>query len=327
MDITNLQNQINSSTIPADLKELLLNKLHTPTDIEVNYIQFMLQLPFQNSSADILDIKRSSSVLEKNHYGLKPVKDRVLEYLATLILNQRKGVKYHAPILAFVGLVGSGKTSLASSVAESLGRKLIRIPLGGLGSASLLKGRSKSYPEAEAGFLMKSVVKSGVNNPVILLDEVDRVSPEARSEIMGVLVELLDPEQNANFTDYYIDYPFDLSKVLFIATANNTTNISTAVMDRLEIIEMPSYSDEEKTIIAKQHILPKIMVQSGLEASVISFNDDVWPLLIRPLGYDGGIRSLQRAIQSVVRKVALQVVEGGQGPYNITAQNIGGYIA
>ncbi len=326
MDTTAIQAKINSSTINADLKEQLLNKLHSPTEKDFSYIDLMLSYPFALSSTDVLDIKRSSTILDKNHYGLRSVKDRILEYMATLILNQKKGTSFHAPIMAFVGLVGSGKTSLASSIAESLGRKLIRIPFGGVSSTTLLKGRSRSYPEAEAGFLIKSIINSGVNNPVVLLDEIDRVSPEAKTEVMGVLVELLDPEQNSNFVDYYLDYPVDLSKVLFIATANNTTNIATAVMDRLEVIEMPSYSDQEKIIIGKQFILPRVVAQSGLDAGTINFDESVWPFIVRPLGYDGGIRSLQRTIESLVRKVALQVVQGAVGPYNMTAENIGVYL-
>ena len=160
----------------------------------------------------------------------------------------------------------------------------------------------------------------------MLLDEIDRVAVENRSDVMGVLVELLDPEQNNNFLDYFVDFPFDLSKALFIVTANNTANIATAVLDRLEIIEMPSYSDQEKIVIGKSFILPKITLEAGLSGGVIIIDENVWPQIVRPLGYDGGIRSLSRTIEKIVRKVARSVVEGNAGPYHLNAENVGMYI-
>jgi len=254
---------MDTAQLPKDLAEKLTNQLtriekasasgySIELDREREYINFVSTLPFGKASQDILDLKRTAQILDKNHYGLKPVKDRILEYLSILILNSRSGKGMRAPVLSFVGLVGSGKTSLASSIAESLGRKFLRIPLGGLGSVSELRGQSRVKPEAEPGSILKMIHEAGVSNPVILLDEIDRVSVENRSDVMGVLVELLDPEQNSTFLDHFVDYPFDLSKVLFIATANNTGNIATAVLDRLEVIEMPSYSDEEKTIFCQR---------------------------------------------------------------------------
>jgi ATP-dependent Lon protease len=254
------------------------------------------------------------------------VKSRVLEYLSILILNSKKGEKLRAPILFFVGLVGSGKTSIAYSIAESLGRKIIRIPFGGLGSVKDLRGESRVRPEAEPSFLMKSLVREQVNNPVILLDEIDRVAVDTRSDIMGVLVELLDPNQNFAFMDRYVDYPFDLSKALFIATANNTANVATAVLDRMELIEMPGYSDEEKVMIGKHYLLPKILKEDGMPGDMITIDDALWPQIVRPLGFDAGIRSLQRNIESMVRKIAREVVEGNAGPYIINAGNAGRYL-
>lgn len=333
-----LKTQISLANLPQDLTEKLndqvvrLEKMVAVSgykaefDRELQYIQFVSSLPFNKSSQDILDLHRAVQILDKNHYGLRVVKDRILEYLSVLILNSKQNQGMHSQILAFVGLVGSGKTSLAYSIAESLGRQLIRIPFGGLGSVRELRGESRVKLEAEPGRLMKAVHDLQCNNPIILLDEIDRVAEETRSDVMGVLVELLDPEQNNAFLDHYVDYPFDLSKVLFIATANNTGNIATAVMDRLEIIEMPSYSDEEKIVIGKNYILPRVLKEAGLGMDAVVVDDTVWPQIVRPLGYDGGIRSLQRTIQGVVRKVARQVVEGKGGPYNITALNVGEYI-
>ncbi|MBI4037288.1 AAA family ATPase [Candidatus Daviesbacteria bacterium] len=330
----NLKSQITQNHPPADLSEKLISQLdrlqkifysvgyRADLDKELEYIKFVSFLPFGKMSVDILDLHRAVEVLDHNHYGLKVVKDRVLEYLSMLILNTKAKQRLKSPVLFFVGLVGSGKTSLAYSIAESLGRQIIRIPFGGLGSTRELRGESKSRPEAEPGRILKLIHDLGVSNPVILLDEIDRVAQDSRSDIMGVLVELLDPEQNMAF----VDYPFDLSNALFIATANNTSGIATAVLDRLEIIEMPAYSDEEKIMIGKNYMLPKLIKTAGLPSGILTIDENLWPQIVRPLGFDAGIRSLQRSVEGVVRKVARLVVEGHPGPYKITAENIGQYV-
>lgn len=329
-----LQTKISQSQIPEDLKEKLLNLIKSPgTGAEfeklVSFIDFSLSLPFNKASTDILDLNRAKQILDKNHYGLTAVKDRILEYLSVLILHQQKATKaaFHAPILLFVGLVGTGKTSLAYSVAESLGRKIIRVPFGGLGDASLLRGVSRIQVGGEPGQIIKAIKSAEVNNPVILLDEVDRIAEQARVDVMGVLVELLDPAQNAFFVDRYLDFPFDLSQVLFIATANNTSGIATAVMDRLEPIQMPSYSDEEKLVIAKNYLLPKALQEAGIDSNLISITDDAWPQIIRPLGFDSGIRSLQRSLQALARKIAREVVEGKNTNHQISSQNLTNYLS
>lgn len=331
-------NQLKQAELPQDLQEKLTTRLSRLSkvvassgyqiefDRQLQHINFVSSLPFHKSSQDILDLHRAGEILEHHHYGLKMVKDRILEYLSVLILNTRQQKPLRSSVLAFVGLVGSGKTSLAYSIAESLGRKVIRIPFGGLGSVRELRGESMIKAEAEPGQIMKMIHACEVNNPVILLDEIDRVAVESRADVMGVLVELLDPEQNSSFLDHYLDYPFDLSKVLFIATANNTSNIATAVLDRLEIIEMPAYSDEEKITIGKNYILPQVLKEAGLAEGIIMIDDPLWPQIVRPLGFDGGIRSLQRHIQGVVRKVARKVVEGNNGPYRLNTENIGQYL-
>ena len=292
------------------------------------YINWILDLPWYSDSQDILDLKNAKEVLDKNHYGLDNVKDRILEYLAEIILNAKNpsstGIK--SPILCLVGLAGTGKTTLASSIAESLGRKFERIPFGGMGDARALRGQSKAFADAEPGYVIKKLVNAKTKNAVILLDELDRVSEAARADIMGVLIELLDPEQNKNFTDHYIDYPFDLSNIIFVSTANNTNNISTAVLDRLEIIQMPSYTDEEKIVIGKNYLFPKLRLQTGLNPSQLQIADDIWVDVIRPLGFDSGIRSLQRTIESMCRKVARQIVEGKVQTVIITRDNLKEYL-
>jgi ATP-dependent Lon protease len=336
--IDSLRQKIQSANLPTDVLERLNQEVSrvelavksqnfTPeVDREITYINFCLSLPWSNTSQDILDLKRSRQILDKNHFGLEAVKERILEYLSILILNHQKGTQSHSPILAFLGLVGSGKTSLSYAIAESLGRSIIRIPFGGLGSAAQLRGQSRTQADAEPGLIVKALQRAKFKNPVILLDELDRITESARADIMGVLVEILDPEQNSAFLDHYLDIPVDLSKVLFVATANNTANLATAVLDRLEIIEMPFYTDDQKIAIGRDYLLPQALKEAGLEKGVIVIEPNLWPEVVRPLGFDGGIRSLKRNIDSVVRKVALKVVEGNAGPYNITAENIKEYL-
>ncbi|MFH1535943.1 MAG: AAA family ATPase, partial [Patescibacteria group bacterium] len=235
--IQELKIKVQQANLPPEISEKLLNLLLSPgsgAELSglITYINFVISLPFSKLSQDILDINRAKQILDKNHHGLQSVKSRILEYLSVLILHKQKGEanSFHAPILAFIGLVGTGKTSLAYSIAESLGRSLIRIPFGGLGDPVSLRGQSRLRPDAEPGQIIKAVRSIKVSNPVILLDEIDRVAMEHRVDIMGVLVELLDPAQNQAFLDHYLDFPYDLSQVLFIATANNTGNIATAVL-------------------------------------------------------------------------------------------------
>ena len=226
-----------------------------------------------------------------------------------------------APILCFVGLVGTGKTTIASSIAKAMGRNFARIPFGGMGDPLDLRGQSRMHPEAEPGKIIKSLRITQSKNCVILLDEIDRVTDEGRSSIMGVLVELLDPEQNKDFVDHYIDFPTDLSEVLFIATANNTHHISTAVLDRLEPIHLPSYSDEEKITIGKKYMFPEVMQQSGISPESLKIEDEVWAHVVRPLGFDAGMRTLERTIQGIVKKVARMIVEGKGQSFTVTQEN------
>ena len=198
--------------------------------------------------------------------------------------------------------------------------------MGGMGEALQLRGRSRAYPDAEPGQIMKVLRRVGYKNPVILLDEIDRVTDAAKSDIMGVMVELLDPEQNSKFLDHFIDYPFDLSEVLFIATANNTAGIATAVLDRLELIEMPSYTDEQKTIIGKKYLLPRAITASGLSNGDLVFEEDVWSAIVRPLGFDAGMRTLDRTINGICRKVAKSKVEGNFNKLVFSKDNLKQYL-
>ena len=336
-EITSLVTIVKGASLPEKLTETVLIRLEqlskltsSPTFLpeydRINrYIEWMTKIPWNLKTQDNLDLVNAKKVLDKNHYGLGEIKDRLLEYISVMKLNLEKGGGAEitrAPILCFVGLVGTGKTTIAFSIAEALGRRFARIPFGGMGDPLDLRGQSRMHAEAEPGKIIKSLVTSKSRNPVILLDEIDRVTDAGRASIMGVLVELLDPEQNHEFVDHYIDYPVDLSEVLFIATANNTTNISTAVLDRIEPLAMPSYSDNEKTTIGMNYILGKAMASSGIPQGALTIDPDVWANIVRPLGYDAGIRTLERTIEGLVRKVARAIVEGKGTSFHITAQNV-----
>jgi len=339
-EIEKLRSALQTADLPANLHDKALQQIDrinltlkyggnlSQLDITAKYIDWITNLPWNKKTTDVLDVNKAKELLDKNHYGLDNIKARILEYLSILIIQKQKaptGV-FHAPILFFVGLAGTGKTTLAISIAEALGKKFVRIPFGGLSSALDLRGQSKTSPEAEPGMVIRALRRAGSNNPVILLDELDRITPESRAAIMGVLIELLDPEQNAGFDDYFIDYPFDLSQVLFVATANNTNNISTAVMDRLEVIQMPSYTDEEKINIAKNYVLPRYLKDSGLTTENLKIDDAVWLQLTRPLGFDAGIRTLERTIESIVRKVAYKIVKGEGTNFIVNEANVKEYI-
>lgn len=344
---------ISSRGIPPDLEARVLANLEEIERLEhdisarihleqmIRYIDLVMSLPWNARSEDRLDIDQARSYLQKNHYGLQPVKERIMEYLAVLKLNQERWLTEgtnkeahpshailarRAPILCLVGLVGTGKTTLAKSIAQAMGRQFVRIPFGGMSDALELRGQSRVRADAEVGLILKGLRHAGTKNPVILLDEIDRVSEHARGDIMGVLVELLDPEQNSAFVDHYLDYPFDLSEVLFVATSNNTTNIATAVMDRLEPIQMPSYTDEEKITIAKDYVLPELMRESGLTAENLTVDPAIWPKLVRPLGYDAGIRSIERTLTAVCRKIALRIVQGKGTSFQINESNIKEFV-
>jgi len=335
--IAGLLEKIKASEAPEDLKNKITNRLNQLTllknspsflpevDRMNRYIEWIIDLPWNKRTQDILDLNRAREVFEKHHYGLDDLKSRILEYMSVMQLKlqqRQEGLRVQSPILCFVGLVGTGKTTMAISIAEALGRKLARIPFGGMGDPLDLRGQSRMHPEAEPGKVIKSLRQAQSRNPVILLDEIDRVTDEGRASIMGVLVELLDPNQNHAFVDHYIDYPVDLSESIFIATANNTTGIATAVMDRLEPIVMPSYNDQEKITIGKKYVLPKELKDAAMAPNTIQIAEEVWPKVVRPLGYDAGIRTLQRTIRGLVRKVAKLIVEGKGQSFVIDESNI-----
>lgn len=354
-EIDELEKKVKESAIPEDLKvktEKMIFRLKRMArlgsysgeyELIEKYADWIIKIPWNKFTKDNLDIKNASQILDKNHYGLRAVKDRILEYLsvesltksvlgvgsqdsqkpATSDMGKLESSSMHAPIICFVGIQGIGKTTMAKSIAESLGRKFVRISLGAMGNVTELKGQSRAYLGAEPGQIIKALSRTGVRNPLILLDEIDKVSGAEgrRADIMAALLEILDPEQNATFIDAYIDYPVDLSKVMFICTANNLGTLSTALLDRLEIIRFSSYSDEEKEQIAKSYLLPKVFKATGLNTDSVQFMDDVWPLVIRPLGFDAGIRQLERNLTTLCRKIARMIIEGKGEKFMITREN------
>ena len=341
-EISSFSQKVQKAALPEKLKENILVRLsqlskltNSPSflpefDRISKYIDWAVSIPWQRRTQDSLDLENARKILDRNHFGLGEIKERLLEYISVMKLKQEKGEGaevFRAPILCFVGLVGTGKTTIAFSIAEALGRRFARIPFGGMGDPLDLRGQSRMHPEAEPGKIIKALRVTQSKNSVILLDEIDRVTDQGRASIMGVLVELLDPQQNHEFVDHYIDYPVDLSEVLFIATANNTTNISTAVLDRLEPISMPSYSDAEKITIGSRYVLPRAIKSAGIGEGTLVIDEDVWPNIVRPLGYDAGIRTLERTIESIVRKTARMMVEGKGQSFRVTNENVRQFVA
>lgn len=334
-EIQELKTKVDSAQIPDELKRKVdkeivalqrsvsLGSYDEKYDKVSRYINWVLSIPWNTETPDNLDLTHTKDIFEKHHYSMQEVKDRFLEYVSVLKLKSenQENTEFRAPILLLVGLVGTGKTTFAYSLAEALDRKLVRIPFGGMGSARELRGQSRLNLESEPGRVIQGLVEAGSRNPVILLDEIDRVSEDARMDIMGVLVELLDPAQNHAFVDNYVDYPVDLSHAIFLATANNTTNIATAVLDRMEKISMPSYSDHDKIVIAQRYIMPRLLRDAGLRPEQLVIKEELWPKMTRPLGYDAGIRTLERTLQAVVRKAARIIVEKGYPEVIVTPEN------
>jgi ATP-dependent Lon protease len=278
------------------------------------YLDYVLELPWKTSTEDSLDIPRARQVLDEDHFGLKDVKERILEHLGVLKLNPNA----KAPILCFVGPPGVGKTSLGQSIARSLGRKFERMSLGGLHDEAELRGHRRTYIGAMPGRVIQAMRRAGANNPVLMLDEVDKLGHDFRGDPAHALLEILDPEQNKTFRDNYLDLPFDLSKVLFVTTANALDTIPRPLLDRMEILRLAGYSEEEKLEIAKRYLIPKQLKETGLTAEQCVLPDETVRKIISGYTREAGLRRLERAIGGVTRKVALKFAEGSTGPFTVT---------
>lgn len=287
-----------------------------------NYLDWMVSLPWSISTKDNLDLGRAQRILDEDHYGLEKIKERIIEYLAVRkIKGDTKG-----PILCFVGPPGVGKTSLGRSIARALDRKFARLSLGGVHDEAEIRGHRRTYVGAMPGRIVQGIHQAGSNNPVFMMDEVDKIGMDYRGDPSSALLEVLDPEQNATFRDNYLNVPFDLSKVLFITTANLMDPIQPAFRDRMEVIELSGYTEEEKLAIAKKHLLPKQFSEHGLKTKQIVFSDSALRTVISQYTREAGLRNLEREIGSVCRKVARKIAEGQKGVCRITTESLRGYL-
>jgi ATP-dependent Lon protease len=282
------------------------------------YLDYVLELPWTKSTEDSLDIARARQVLDEDHFGLKDVKERILEHLGVLKLNPNA----KAPILCFVGPPGVGKTSLGQSIARALNRKFERMSLGGLHDEAELRGHRRTYIGALPGRVIQAMRRAGANNPVLMLDEVDKLGHDFRGDPAHALLEILDPEQNKTFRDNYLDLPFDLSKVLFVTTANALDTIPRPLLDRMEILRLAGYSEEEKLEIAKRYLIPKQLKETGLTLEQCALPDQTVRKIISGYTREAGLRRLERAIGRVTRKVALKFAEGAAGPFTVSDDDL-----
>jgi len=282
------------------------------------YLDYVLELPWKKSTEDSLDIARARQVLDEDHFGLKDVKERILEHLGVLKLNPNA----KAPILCFVGPPGVGKTSLGQSIGRALNRKFERMSLGGLHDEAELRGHRRTYIGAMPGRVIQAMRRAGANNPVLMLDEVDKLGHDFRGDPAHALLEILDPEQNKTFRDNYLDLPFDLSKVLFVTTANALDTIPRPLLDRMEILRLAGYSEEEKLEIAKRYLIPKQLKETGLTTEQCVLPDETVRKIISGYTREAGLRRLERAIGRVTRKVALKFAEGATGPFSVSVEDL-----
>ena len=330
-DIEAYRKKLAEGGYPEDVQKAIEKEIHrmegqasmsAEMGVIRTYIETLLELPWTILSEDNIDIKAAEAVLDADHYGLKKVKERILEYLAVHQLTKEQ----HAPILCLVGPPGVGKTSLASSVARATGRKFVRASLGGIRDEAEIRGHRRTYVGAMPGRIMEGLRKAGTRNPVFLLDEVDKIAMDYKGDPSAALLEVLDPAQNSTFSDHYVELPFDLSEVLWIVTANSLANIPRALRDRMEIITLSSYTEQEKLEIAKRYLIGRQRAANGLKARDLRFGDGVVEKMIVEYTRESGVRELERTIGHVCRKAARLIVEGEKKAVRVTEKNLAAFL-
>ena len=327
-DAVDLKKRVETATLPDEVRKVALKEVERlnqmpPMAPEVGiirtYVDWILDLPWNNLTADNLDVKNAAKTLERDHFGLKKAKERILEYIAVRSLKPKKE---RQPILCFVGPPGVGKTSLGRSIADSLGRKFVRVSLGGVRDEAEIRGHRRTYIGALPGRIIQTMKRAGTSNPLFMLDEIDKLYSDFRGDPASAMLEVLDPEQNYAFSDHYLELPFDLSKVMFVTTANSLSNIPAPLLDRMEVIEFPGYIEEEKIEIANRYLIPRQIEENGIDELGLTFELPALQCIIREYTYEAGVRGLEREISRVCRKVARMKAEGKKYPTAITAEII-----
>ena len=330
-EVEDLKKRIKKAKMPKDVekeanKQLERLDMMHPDAIESTmvrtYIEWLVELPWSVSTKDNIDIKKARGILDEDHYDLDKVKERILEFLSVLKLKgEMKG-----PILCFVGPPGVGKTSLGKSIARAIGKKFIRISLGGMKDEAEIRGHRRTYVGSMPGRIIQSIKQAGTNNPVFMMDEIDKIGNDFRGDPASALLEVLDPEQNNAFSDHYLNVPFDLSKVMFITTANRIDTVPSALRDRMEVISIPGYTEKEKLQIAKKYLVQKQLKENGLTEKRLQIADHAMEKIIQEYTREAGLRNLEREIAAVSRKVARKVAEGNRKKVMITTKNLHSYL-
>ena len=331
-EITQLRDKIKKTAMPANAREKANEELSRlsktmPLSPEATvirtYLEWLLSLPWEKNTEDNLDVVHAEKILNEDHYGLDKVKERIVEYLAV----RKRAVGLKGPILCFVGPPGVGKTSLGKSIARAMGRKCVRISLGGMRDEAEIRGHRKTYIGSMPGRIIQSLRKVNVNNPIFLLDEIDKLGKDFRGDPSSALLEVLDPEQNVSFSDHYLEIEFDLSKILFITTANTEYSIPAPLLDRMEIISLPGYTMWEKKEIARHFLIPKQLRENGLKETNLKFSEDSISAIIKNYTREAGVRNLEREIANVCRKITKKIVQTSrEGPYTINVKSLEKYL-